>query len=229
MDTTDMDFTGWEKVNDRAYVYRNFFSDEICDLAFEQSKVAQEEGDINENPRNKGILLLGVPMLKEIVDPIQKLFEGTKYEANTFLHWYSVPKKAFGVHRDDQAFDPHPNKKTFGGVIYLSEMDGGILYYPESNTWMQPHKGDLVIQDTSVLHGAESAAGDNKRTVTFVVYDKTRPAVNMSEEWHLEFRDNTIRNSKEWLDSEIGLRWQKEWASWGILDKEDNYGTQTTN
>lgn len=211
------DFTGWEKINDDAYVYRNFFSDELCAKAFEQSKIAQQEGEYSENSRNKGILLLSVPMLKEIVDPVTKLFEGTEYEANTFLHWYSEPKKAFGIHRDDQAHDPHPNKKAFGGVIYLSEMNGGILYYPESNTWMQPHKGDLVVQSSSVLHGAESAAGDNKRTVTFVVYDTSKPSEEKSQAWHMEYRDETIRNSKEWLESEIGKRWAIEFASWGVL------------
>jgi ectoine hydroxylase-related dioxygenase (phytanoyl-CoA dioxygenase family) len=161
-------------------------------------------------------------MIQELVDEVTKVFENTKYEVNTFLHWYSEPQKAFGIHRDDQAHDPHPNKKAFGGVLYLAEMDGGILYYPESNTWMQPHKGDLVVQSSSVLHGADSVSGDNKRTVTFVVYDTTKPAEEMSQTWHMKYRDKTIRASKDWLESEIGKRWAIEFASWGILDSKDD-------
>ena len=215
-----MDFTGWEKINDDAYVYRNFLSDSLCDRAFKQSHAATLQEHYEENPRNKGIQLIQVPMLQELVDQVTKVFEGTQYEANTFLHWYSEPKKAFGLHRDDQAHDPHPKKKAFGGVLYLAEMDGGILYYPESNTWMQPHKGDLVVQASSVLHGAESVTGDNKRTVTFVVYDTTKPSEEMSQLWHMQYRDNKVRQSKEWLDSEIGKRWAIEFASWEILEKK---------
>lgn len=208
------DFSNWEKINEDAYVYRNFLSDELCDLAFEQSRKAQEENDINENPNNRGILLIGVPMLQEVVDKVKSLFDLDQYDVNTFLHWYSEPKKPFGIHSDDQAYDPHPNEKTFGGVIYLSEMDGGILYYPETNTWMQPHKGDLVLQSSAVLHGAESAAGDNKRTVTFVVYDKSKPGTNWDQEEYLAWRNNTIKSSTEWLNSEIGKRWIAEWPYW---------------
>jgi hypothetical protein len=219
----DFDFSGWEKINDSAYVYRNFYSEEICDMAFKQSYLAQELDDFTENPRNRGILLIGVPLISEIIDPIKKMFEGTKYHVDTFLHWYSVPGKPFGLHRDAEAYDEHPNKKAFGGVIYLAEMDGGILYYPESNTWMQPHKGDLVIQTSHVLHGAESVKGDNKRTITFVGYDTTKEAQDVSKDVYYKDRDDTIRASKDWLASDIGKRWAIEFASWGVLDpKEEN-------
>ena len=43
----------------------------------------------------------------------------------------------------------------------------------------------------------------------------------MDEDWHIEHRNKTIRNSKEWLETEIGKRWQKEWAWWGVLEEED--------
>jgi len=208
------DFTGWEKINESAYVYRGFLSNELCDLAFEQSRIAQEEGDVNENPQNKGILLLGVPMDRRVVAKVREIFNEDEYDVNTFLHWYSVPGKPFGIHSDDQAYDAHPNKKAYGGVIYLAEMDGGRLYYPETNTWMQPHKGDLVVQSSAVLHGAESAAGDNKRTVTFVVYDKTKPGTNWDQEEYLKWRNDTIKGSKDWLDSETGKRWAEEWPFW---------------
>ena len=78
-----MDFTGWEKTNEDAYVYRGFLSEELCDAAFEQSRIAQEEGDINENPNNKGILLLGVPMLQAVVDKVRELFDEDQYEVKT--------------------------------------------------------------------------------------------------------------------------------------------------
>lgn len=215
-----MDFTGWEKINDDAYVYRGFFSDELCDIAFKHSEQAQEENKYKENPENKGILLLSVPMIQEIIDPVEKIFEGTKYYVDKFLHWYSIPGKPFGIHRDDEAYDPNPNKKAYGGVIYLSDMDGGILYYPETNTWMQPRKGDLVVQSSKVLHGAEHAEGYNKRTITFVVYDSTEKTEHLSKEWHTAYRDDTIRESTEWLKSEIGKRWQIQWSGWGVLEKK---------
>ena len=215
-----MDFTGWEKINEDAYVYRNFYSDELCDMAFRHSEQAQEENNYKENPENKGILLLSVPMIQEIIDPVEKIFEGTKYYVDKFLHWYSIPGKPFGIHRDDEAYDPNPNKKAYGGVIYLSEMDGGILYYPETNTWMQPHKGDLVVQSSKVLHGAQHAEGYNKRTITFVVYDSTEKTEHLSREWHTAYRDDTIRESKEWLESEIGKRWLLDWSQWGVLEKK---------
>lgn len=214
------DFTGWEKINEDAYVLRGFIPEDMCDEAFEESFRGSNSTKKHVNPNNKGIELIhGV--MPSLVKKIESIFENTQYEVGTFLHWYSEPGKPFGIHRDDQAHDPHPNKKTFGGVIYLAEMDGGELYYPVSNTWMQPHKGDLVVQSASVLHGANYVTGNNKRTVTFVVYDKLSPAEEMSEEWHIEHRNESIRNSKEWLESEIGQRWKKEWAWWGVLKEED--------
>lgn len=215
------DFTGWEKINEDAYVLRGFIPEDMCDEAFEESLRGSNSPNKYVNPENKGIELIGGGMLPSLVEKIESLFEGTQYEIGNFLHWYSEPGKPFGLHRDDQAHDPHPKKKTFGGVIYLAEMDGGELYYPVSNTWMQPHKGDVVVQSSACLHGANSVTGNNKRTVTFVAYDTLQDSVEMSQEWHTEHRNKTIRESKEWLESPIGKRWQKEWSWWSVLEEED--------
>jgi hypothetical protein len=86
---------------------------------------------------------------------------------------------------------------------------------------MQPHKGDVVVQSSACLHGANSVTGNNKRTVTFVAYDTLQDSVEMSQEWHTEHRNKTIRESKEWLESPIGKRWQKEWSWWNVLEEEE--------
>ena len=205
-----INFSKFEKINDEAYVWRSFLEENICNDAFQESfALSQNENKyVRDSDR---VELLGGAMDERIINKINTFFENTNYDIRYFLHWYTAPGLWFAIHRDDEAKDITPLKKAWGGVIYLAEMDGGILFYPTTNTWIQPHKGDLVLHTASIPHGATAVCGDNKRTITFVVYDKNvlvdPDDPNTSEENLEKIREKQVFESKEWLESYIGKLW----------------------
>ena len=206
-----IDFSKFEKINDEAYVWRNFLDEEISDAAFQQSWELSQDPD---RFVREGIELLGNAMDQRIIDKVEDFFKDTGYEIKYFLHWYTPPHLWFGIHRDDEAPDITPIKKAYGGVLYLSEMNGGELFYPTNNTKVQPHKGDLILHTAGIPHGATGVDGDNKRTITFVVYDPTIKVdpddYFTSEKYLAEFREKQIFESKEFLESELGQVWLKK-------------------
>jgi hypothetical protein len=217
-----INFTNFEKINDEAYVWRNFIGDELTNDLFAESELISQapagtddkNGYAREDRPGDRIQLLHGKVDQRIVDKINNFFEGTIYDIRYFLHWHAPKNVWFAIHRDEEAFDPTPLKKAWGGVLYLSDMDGGELFYPINNTWFKPGKGDLVLHTASIAHGAVEVNGDNKRFITFVVYDKTQsinPNDHLSMEEEAEITWETIKNSKEWLKSDIGIKWRKKY------------------
>lgn len=210
------DLTNFEKINDEAYIWRGFLDPEFTDELFQESyELSQSEN--RETRPNDRVQLLHHIVDQRVVDKIDELFKDTQYEIKYPLHWH-VPRNIwFAVHRDEEAPDQTPLKKAWGLVIYLSDMDGGELFYPTNNTWVKPGKGDLVIHTASIAHGAVGVNGDNKRFITFVAYDKNIPVDPNEGPSSEEERQNTwdsIESSTEWLASEIGAKWRAEYK-WG--------------
>ena len=204
------DTTNFEKINDEAFIWRGFLDPQLSDDAFQESWELSQEKDKYVREVDS-IELLGGRMDQRIIDKVNKFFENTEFEIMSFLHWYTAPGLWFGIHRDDEGPDPTPMKKAWAGVIYLSDMDGGTLFYPTTNTWVQPGKGDLVIHTAVVPHGATPVKGDNKRTITFVIYDKNKPNDTLPGEKTGELRWKAIIESVDFLNSEIGLLWKEKY------------------
>jgi hypothetical protein len=209
----DFDFTNFEKINEEAYIWRGFLDSDFTDELFKESEDLSNSENKEVRPGDR------VQLLNHIVDPrvvekVNFLFKDTKYEIKWPLHWH-VPRDVwFAIHRDEEAPDKTPFKKAWGLVIYLSDMDGGELFYPVDNTFVKPGKGDLVMHTAQIAHGAVGVNGDNKRFITFVGYDTTIPVdpnkdITSEEEARLTW-DSTM-NSDEWLKSEIGAKWRAEY------------------
>ena len=106
-------------------------------------------------------------------------------------------------------------------------MDGGTLFYPTNNTWVQPGKGDMVIHTSGIPHGATPVKGENKRTITYVVYDKNKLADPNDPEQDLKYlsdlREMQVLESKEWLKSELGQYWETVGrVNWDTYISADN-------
>lgn len=221
-----IDFSNFEKISDEAYVWRNFLGDELADVLFKESEAISNSpaGTDNLNgyareDRSDRVQLLHGDVDQRAVDKVNEFFKDTGFEIKHFLHWHNPADIWFPIHRDEEAPDPTPLKKSWGGVLYLSEMDGGELFYPTNNTWFQPHKGDLVLHTASIIHGAAAVKGENKRFVTFVVYDKSipvDPADHPTSEEGAAVTLKAVMSSKEWLESDLGKRFiaYQEWF-WG--------------
>ena len=184
---------------------------------FDES-VALSNGSTREDREDRVQLLHG-EVDQRAVDKVTDFFKNTGFTIKNFLHWHNPPEIWFPIHRDEEAYDKTPLKKSWGGVLYLSDMDGGELFYPTNNTWFKPGKGDLVLHTASIIHGAVAVKGDNKRFVTFVVYDENHPVNPEDQISDAEEADITMKavmNSKEWLESDIGKKFiaYLEWY-WG--------------
>jgi hypothetical protein len=216
------DTTNFEKISDHSYIWRGFLNDEIVNEAFKESEFLSVNLQSEVRPYDK-IELLGAPMNKKVVDKVSDLFKDLNWEIKYFLHWHTPANTWFGIHRDNEADDETPFEKVWSGVIYLSDMDGGILFYPEENLTVQPGKGDLVIHHVSCPHGATPVSGNNKRTITFTLYDNDKPvaptntsgmdntcieisstAAEESAKTH-----NKIFTLTDWLNTDIGKAWRK--------------------
>lgn len=221
-----MDFTGWEKINDEAYVYRGFIDTELCDVAFEES-LSLTNNSAHVKREVDQVELLGGGMDQRIIDKVNNFFEGTNFFTGSFLHWYTKPGIWFAIHRDDEAYDPTPFKKTWAGVIYLADMVGGELLYPTNNTFVAPRKGDLVLHTAVLPHAATPVSTNNKRTITFVVYDNTNP-IDPETEPYGEIvaakKDEQVFASTEWLHSEFGKKWMKDYYT--TYEDVDNFNAK---
>ena len=224
------DTTNFEKISEHSYIWRGFLSDEIVEEAFKESEFLSKNLQSEIRPYDK-IELLGAPMNKKVVDKVNDLFKDLNWEIKYFLHWHTPANTWFGIHRDNEADDETPFEKIWSGVIYLSDMDGGILFYPEENLTVKPGKGDLIIHHVSCPHGATPVIGDNKRTITFTLYDNDKPV----EPTNTSGMDNTcieisstaaeesakthnyIFTLTDWLNTDIGKAWRKDY--W-IEDKD---------
>jgi hypothetical protein len=210
-----IDFSNFEKINDEAYVWRKFLDNDLADAAYAESDKLSQEKNWKRVVRDLDrVELLGGAMDPRIVSKIKDLFKDTHYFSGSFLHWYTVDDMWFGMHRDDEAYDPTPFKKVWAGVLYLADMDGGELLYPTENSFVKPQKGDLVIHTAVIPHAAVPVSSGNKRTITFVVYDRARP-IDPSKEPHGEevaaLKDKQVMASTDWLDSHFGKMWRKDY------------------
>ena len=203
----------FEKISESSYVWHNFLSTDISDEAFFESEALSKKPDKYVREID-GVELLGGDMSQKIVDKVEDLFKDTNWEYKNLLHWY-VPKDTwFAIHRDDEGRDTYPFKKVWSAVIYLSDMDGGELFYPIENITIKPIKGDLVIHKADCPHGATPVTGDNKRTITFTIYDKNHPIDPIDIPDPEQVRKlgwEQVCESTEWLNSPMGLRWRKQY------------------
>lgn len=216
------DFTNFEKINDECYIWRGFLDSDFTDELFAESERLSNSDHKEIRPNDK------IQLLNEIVDPrvvdkVNEYAKGSGYIIKHPLHWHAPRNVWFAIHRDEEAPDSTPLKKAWGLVIYLSDMNGGELFYPTNNTWVKPGKGDLVIHSAGIAHGAVGVDGDNKRFLTFVAYDENMPedpSKHKSPEEERAITWKSIEYSWEWLYSEIGSRWREEY-NWG--DDWENY------
>lgn len=210
------DTSKFEKINEEAYIYRGFLDPEFTDELFQESVDLSNSDNLEIRPHDR-IQLLKHIVDQRVVDKVDDFFKDSGYEIKYPLHWH-VPRNVwFAIHRDEEAPDPTPMKKEWGLVIYLSDMNGGELFYPTNNTWVKPGKGDLVVHTASIAHGAMGVDGDNKRFITLVAYNPSIPVdpndhPSMEEEAAITWK--SVEESTEWLNSEIGKKFKKEY-NWG--------------
>ena len=215
--------TNFEKISDHAYIWRGFLDNETCDEAFKISEDASKNNENEIRPYDKIEVFPRAVIDDRIKDKAKAIFKDLNWEVKYFLNWHTPANTWFSIHRDNEADDETPYTKVWSAVIYLSETnpDGGIVFYPEENLTVKPHKGDLLIHAASCPHGATPVTTSNKRTITFNLYDRDLPVdptntsgkdnscIDVSNRAHEESTKtiNKILTLTDWLDTDIGKAW----------------------
>ena len=167
-----IDFSKAEKVNDEAYIFRNYLSEELCERLYDESL----NSDDFYAREDDNITIVRTPVHEDFKKAIDDLLEGSGFWAddNQYLHWMAPKNYRFYEHRDDANPDYTGRTKAWGGVAYLSDFKGGALYYPTNETEVHPNRRDVVIHTASIPHGTRIIESDERRTITFVIYEKDK-------------------------------------------------------
>lgn len=163
-----IDFSNAEFIVEGAYIFRNSLSEELCSKLEEESRTAPE--DTLNLREEDGIYLIGRPVSKECKDHLENMLKGSGYWSDLFLHWMSPLGTNFFAHRDDANPDYSGFEKEWGAVIYLTDFEGGELYYPIQDVYCKPNRRDIVIHRADLPHGTTTNLTDQRRTITCVIY-----------------------------------------------------------
>jgi hypothetical protein len=154
------------KINDYAFVFKNFITDQHAD---EMQKIAKTNHFIvrESHPIQE---ISGYPDGR-VHEMISRLLEKGTFCSN--LSFVNTPKGLFwGEHTDLEDYNKPYQKKTHGGIVYLNNFEGGDVYYSESNTSYHPNRGDLLIHESDKLHGVTEVKSDGRYTINFHLWVK---------------------------------------------------------
>jgi hypothetical protein len=178
-------FDKFEQIGERIYVYKNFLSkDELKvyeDIIANIPDSDWIDATIYEKPTLFSYYSQGM-ILKKIQD---ELMEDPYYLEDTPF----LTKMKFGMGMEEHSDDcPHckqikdPNMHVdgiivndealkrcvkYGLVLYLTEFEGGEIYYTEQNIVYKPNPGDLVMHGTDEYckHGVKPVTGGVRITM----------------------------------------------------------------
>jgi hypothetical protein len=170
-----INFDSAEKITEGAYIFRNSLSDDLCTRLAKQSEESPEDAHYLREEDN--IYLIGTPVLQECIDHVDEILKDSGYWSDLYLHWMLPAGYKFFVHRDDANPDYSGFDKEWGAVIYLTDFEGGELYYPDQDITCKPNRRDIVIHRSDLPHGTNVNLTEGRRTITCVIYgDKKETA-----------------------------------------------------
>jgi hypothetical protein len=161
------DKSKFEKINDSAYVYKNFLSEKQCNNLIYLSKkfLFKPLFDTHDAIFASGELInqsFLPEMMREFLD--KETFAGGFAFGNT-------PKNGkWPVHTDSEG-KLDKGVKTWGGILYLNNFEGGDVFYPETNTSYHPNLGDIVLHTKYVEHGVKEVLSDVRKTIIFHLWE----------------------------------------------------------
>jgi len=165
---TMINFDKAEKITEGAYIFRKSLSEELrLQLVKEQEEAHEDTYYLRDED---GIYLIGRPVGQECIDHVDEILKDSGYWSDLYLHWMLPAGFKFFVHRDDANPDYSGFYKEWGAVIYLTDFEGGELYYPDQDITCKPNAGDIVIHRSDLPHGTNINLTDNRRTITCVIY-----------------------------------------------------------
>ena len=183
-----LNIDNYKQISEFIYVVENFIPEDLC-----KSLVQLAENHVGWLPREKDSELwkkdeshfwrnkIGPDIPDDISEMIIKKQENLFYD-----QFYAGLSKSIFRMLEGDSLIPHPDNPgldlefgpgkytedmsvVWGLVIYLSNFEGGEIYYPKLNLDYKPKLGDLVIHPANKkhMHGTRAVIGDDPRyTIT---------------------------------------------------------------
>lgn len=163
------------RVDNKVTVVKGWISDDLCDKLVEWAESVDESEWWEKNKRewyHGKFLFTGDT--KEIQAELDVLREKLKVLFMNEL-WIESMNSIHRMRKGERMFE-HPdnlesigldNKCVFGLTQYISNFDGGSIYYPNAGIEYKPEKGDLLIHPGSDMytHGTDPVIGDRVRYI----------------------------------------------------------------
>jgi len=164
------------QVEENIWVIKNFISDEICDYLVEYAESVPEEQwwekDNREWWHGKYLFVADKEevnkRLKVIKEKIAALFENDWFVGDPgSIHRIQKGQGMF-EHSDNPTEDMRENFVQLSFTVYLSDFEGGEIYYPRIPLHYKTSKGDILIHPGVGIyyHGVRPVTGDSTRYVT---------------------------------------------------------------
>lgn len=173
------------------WVYKNFLKKEDCDsvISFVNSMPeSQWTHGFNRHittlvyeDYNNPVLKdwweakVSPPVLNSILTNCNKRLKELFSPDLLFIPEYKVVRLKEGDsmyrHKDDRTEDENASvKQQFvidcAYVVYLSDFEGGEIYYPDFDYKFAPEKGDMVIHSGKIVHEVLPVKNNNRYTIT---------------------------------------------------------------
>lgn len=163
------------RVDDKVTVVKGWISNELCDNIVSWAESLDESKWWEKNKRgwyNGKFLFTGDN--EEIQNELDKLRIRLKdlfmnelwIESMNSIHRMRTGETMF-EHADNLEHIGMDNKCIFGLTQYISDFEGGVIYYPNAGIEYKPQKGDLLIHPGSEMytHGTDPVIGDKIRYI----------------------------------------------------------------
>lgn len=161
----------FEQINKSTFVRHNFISEDLCDTLVEIAKKQNIEHKLGEDVENPILFFNTDSLPNEIINLFYSLEEKEErcfFAGFTFSH--VLKGSHWFPHRDTDGYTYKNGEKVYGGVLYLTDAEGGTLFYPEMHSYYHPKKGDLVLHHTSALHYTSEVESNDRYTITLYVW-----------------------------------------------------------
>lgn len=156
---------GFIQLHEMAFIKNNFLTNQLCeDLV---SDMLNGEYTIYNNNE----LRFYDTEIRESVKSLIAEISNDSINSAGFVFCHTPKDILWGNHRDATAYDYQiEGMHLWGGVIYLTDFEGGDIVYPEYGVKYHAKKGDLVFHGGQVLHHVEPVKSSDRYTITFYLW-----------------------------------------------------------
>lgn len=189
------DKNNFKQINNSTFVHHNFISEEICNMLLNIANKQNINHKVGEDVQNP-IHFMNTPELP--VDILNLFYDLEIKEEECFFTGFTFSHVVKGSHwhphKDTDGYSYEKGKKVYGGVLYLTNTEGGTLFYPEMHSYYHPKKGDLVLHHTSATHYTSKVESDDRYTVTLYIW---KPVIENEYDFRKVLTDFTGGNVRK--------------------------------